>query len=154
MNELRVPKGKLPVAVALVTGVVDVELFLADYARGHAGPERATDVLENEEPFLPVRRGTGVELIARDAILWVRVEAEHFDDPTSLEGCSEASVALTLRDGSVLRGVARFVAPVGRARLLDVLNLPGQILTLFDGESVYLVRRAQIASVAFLESGR
>jgi hypothetical protein len=139
--------------MSLVTGVLDVELFLADCARSHVGPERAVDVLESEDPFLAVRLAGRVMLVARDAIRWVCIAADRFDDPSLLEGCcSEESVALTLRDGSELRGIVRFSAPSERARLVDVLNLPGQIITLFEGDTVYLVRRAHVATVAFVEA--
>ena len=149
VSDLRIPKIRISLTLVLTTGTLEAEVFLADYAATHAGPERILDVLGGADRFFPVMIEDQVLLVCRDALRWVRVGADHFDDP--LQGLSEERVAVQLRDGAWLQGTARFDAPKGRARLLDYLNAPGHFLPLFEAGEVVLVSRAEIAKVQFLQ---
>ncbi|MGC4114391.1 MAG: hypothetical protein QM765_07220 [Myxococcales bacterium] len=150
MEELRIPKAHVSVTLALTTGVHEAKVFLADYAAGHGGPERILDVLGGPDRFLPVQVQGAVQLVSREALRWVKVGLERFDDPPA--GLSQEDVTLLLRDGTSLSGTARFDAPAGRSRLLDYLNSPGHFLALYQGAEVVLVNRSEIAEVRFQEA--
>ncbi|HEY3452179.1 MAG TPA: hypothetical protein VGK67_37895 [Myxococcales bacterium] len=147
MEELRIPKAQVSLKLALSNGDLEGKVFLADYAATHAGPERLLDVLGGPDRFFPVQSEGVVRLVCRDAVRWVRLGAENFDDPP--QGLTQEEVAVLLRDGTRLEGTARFDAPAGRARLLDYLNAPGHFLPLFEAGEVTLVNRSEIAEVRF-----
>lgn len=150
MEELRIPKAQVLLKLALATGTIEGKVFLADYAAAHAGPERILDVLGGPDRFVPVQVAGVVRLVCRDALRWVRLGSENFDDPP--QGLSQEEVVVVLRDGTSVEGTARFDAPVGRARLLDFLNAPGHFLPVYEGREVVLVHRSEIAEVRFKEA--
>jgi len=143
MPELKVPKSAVSVTLGLPTGSAEVEVYLADYARDHLGPERLSDVLAAGR-FFPARREGRLELVSRDGLAWARVE----DEEGSPElGACEAAVEVTLLDGSTLRGLLRFVAPAGRGRPVDYLNQTEGFFPLYEGGAVTFVNSARVASV-------
>ena len=152
MEELRIPKAQVSLTMALTTGRLEGKVFLADYAAAHAGPERLLDVLGGPDRFVPLQVAGAVRLVCRDAVRWVRLGAESFDDPP--QGLSQEQVVVVLRDGSQVEGTARFDAPAGRARLLDYLNAPGHFLAVFEAAEVVLVNRSEIAEVRFMERAK
>lgn len=147
---MRLPKNRVPVEISVGGDIVNGEVFLAEYALDHAGPERVSDLLGGPDDFFPViGSDERVRIVARQAIRWARVprggiaaEEEPPPDATSI------AVRVKLDDGRELAGTFLFLAPPGRTRLQDYLNDSGRFLPLFTEQSVVLIARAHLTSVA------
>src|SRR4051794_15590579 len=126
MQELRVPKRRTAVEVLLPGGAVrHVAVFLAEFAPGHQGTERLSDLLNGSADFVPAldvdsdamtflnRHAVSVARVARE------VETEAGDDVTIP---TEQEVEITLMDGASLTGLIAYVLPPDRSRLVDYLN--------------------------------
>lgn len=139
MDELRVPKQTAHVELALSHGQTRrVSLYLAEYASGHHGAERVSDLLNGAQEFLPALDAdtSTVLLISRSSILRATVEASReLDDTEAGDDAQVIPVAVSLAEGSTVRGVVRFLRPAERARLVDYLNEPERFLRLLDEES-------------------
>jgi hypothetical protein len=147
MADLVLPKSRVPVEIALPRGRISAEVFIADYARNHAGPERVADVLNGEESFFAAAQDKQVRFIARDAVLWAKVPLWAHEDPQEAGEPVRLAVEIELSDGARLAGEVRFLAPGGRTRLKDYLNDVRGFFPLFQPEAVFLVNRAHAASV-------
>jgi hypothetical protein len=153
MSQLKLPKTRLPVVLGLPGRTMQAEVFLSDYARCHAGPERLDDLLAGEEAFLPAAELNGpVQLVARHSILWAMVP-EMVQDAAAEGAPIEAGVEIALDDGSSLTGQVRFDAPSERTRLVDCLNDAPAFVPLFAAGSVLFVNRAHVVSVTPLADG-
>ncbi len=147
-DELRVPKRRVQVEVLLAGGGVrQVTVFLADFASGHTGPERLSDLLIAHEEFVPAVDVTSdaMTFLGRHSIAAARVAREW--EHTDLEGGERHEVELTLTDGTQLRGAVSFVLPPERSRLLDYLNDAQPFIRLAEGDRVALVNKRHVARV-------
>jgi hypothetical protein len=157
---------------------IRLTLFLASQAAHHAGYERPSDLLESVDAFLPAMNGAGqVLLLQRDAVMVLTVpvaaETGGEGDPdggvnpaggvdpsggadpavggptdTPASPARRAAVRMTLENGRVLEGTVEYLMPEGHDRLQDFLNAAGRFLTLRQGDTVHLVHKLRIASVA------
>jgi hypothetical protein len=94
--------------------------------------------------------GGGSVLLSRDALLTVEIDAAAKGCPEMSEpGASLDVVTLHLDSGLEVAGVLRSWAPVGAARMSDVMNASGRFLTLGLGSRIVLVNRTRIARVSF-----
>jgi hypothetical protein len=152
-TQLKVPKHRAAVEVAVPGRVLQVELFLSDYAREHLGPERVSDILNGENDFLPaVAEDERVVLLGRETFLWVRIPLnEHTEEEDEAGQRTDIGVRVLLEDGSGLTGNIRFVPPPGRGRLQDYLNSSGRFLSVVSGDKVFYVNRLRIANVVAVE---
>lgn len=155
MRSLNLPKRRLAVEVSLAGDRLVGEVFLAEYAADHPGPERVHDLLTGREEFFPLLGSDErLRVLARAAVRWVRVTtASDAVDPSTAGEPHVKNVAVQLDDGSIERGTVRFVAPEARSRLQDYLNDAPAFLPVFQGDGVLLVNRERIASV-LVEDGR
>ena len=148
-DELRVPKRRVQSEVFLPGGATrQVTFFLSEFAPHHAGPERLSDLLNGEDDFVPaVDAATeGMMFVGRQIVAAARVAGE-WEPGDDLPGAEEHELEVILVDGRVLRGVARFVLPAGRTRLLDFLNDDQPFIRLAEGAMVALVNKRHIARV-------
>lgn len=150
--DLKIPKYRVPVEVALAGRIVAAQVFLADHARDHLGPERVSDRLNGDEEFIPMmNQEQQVIVVARRSVLWVRIAASASAGENPLPGeATPYRVQLTLDDGTGLSGALRFAAPPDRARLQDCLNDAAPFVPLYTDGALVLVNRARIASVTSL----
>lgn len=153
MDEMRVPKRRVTADVVMAGGAARrVELFLSEAAEGHAGPERPSDLLNASGEFLPALDAAGgrVAFLNRNAVAVVRLaaELEHdvADEPIIR---SEHEVAVTLADGTELRGLVSYLRPRA-VRLVEFLNEPAPFLELRLGDAVALVNKRQVARIELL----
>jgi len=153
VDELRVPKRRVPVEVVLPGKPArHLSVFLAQAAPGHEGPERLSDLLNGTNSFLPaVGDDGGITFLHRASIAVARVAPEvepdvggGFTIPT------EHEVEVALVDGSRLSGLITYVLPPESARLVDFLNGCGPFLRLLERDAVALVGMAHVAHVAIL----
>lgn len=131
------------------------EVFLAEYAEDHPGPERVHDLLNGREDFFPLLGSDErLHVLSRRAVRWVRVWIA--GDAIDLDVAGEPlvkHVAVQLDDGSVERGSVRYVAPDARSRVQDYFNDAPGFLPVFQDGCVLLVNRDRIASI-LVEDGR
>ncbi len=149
----RIPKRRVAARLA-VTGATPraVELFLADRARGHDGPERPSDVLNGAEPFFAVASGFGeVLLVHRDAVCVISVAAdlELGEDALDAEdlAASDAHVAeveALLEDDTRVEGTVVWLLASGHERLVDLLNDPAPFVVVREGETCHLVNKSRV----------
>lgn len=151
MDELRIPKRRVPVDVVLPGGVTrNVLVFLSEAAPGHEGPERLSDLLNGSDAFIPAQEanGGGMTFLHRTSIAVARVAAEFDLDAASFTPETEHEVEIALADGSHLCGRVRYSLPPERARLVDFLNRAEPFFRLVERDAVALVGRAHVARVS------
>jgi hypothetical protein len=156
MDDLKVPKRRVPVSVTLAGGLqTRVAFFLADVAPGHPGHECLCDLLEDDAPFLPaVDMVTGaITFISRAALVVAEAGVDADRGPGDDLGLpTEFAVEVTVVEGQRLRGYVSYVRPPDRARLVDFLNDDRQFLPLHgDGDTVRFVHKRYVSRIDPLE---
>lgn len=155
MDELRVPKRRLPVEIVLPAGERrNVNVFLAEYAVDHAGAERLSDILNGTGNFIPaVDTSTDrVVFFNRTAIAYARVAVtEERDESDDLTIPTEFPVEVTLLDRSRIAGLVSFILPPDRARLADFLNSPQPFFRLLQQDAVALVNKLHVAQISTVD---
>ena len=149
-DDLKVPKRRVQAEVLLPTGASHhVTFFLSEFAPNHNGPERLSDLLNARDEFVPaVDASTDtMTFLGRHTIAVARVGRD-WETTDALPGFEELELEITLVDGRTLRGLARYVLPPGRTRLLDFLNDEQPFIKLVEGEKVALINKRYIARVA------
>lgn len=154
---LRVPKRRTSVEFVALDGAMQrVDVFLAESASTHVGPERLSDLLRRAESFVPAAEvGSGLPVFLNLAnVLLVRApyeadagEQEEHNLPT------EHEVDVILSSGSSVRGLVSYLEPPERSRLSDHLNDPRPFLRLIDGTQLLFVNKRHIARVVPVGSG-
>ncbi|HUJ28335.1 MAG TPA: hypothetical protein VLW85_20070 [Myxococcales bacterium] len=149
-DELRVPKRRARVEVQLSDGAaLQLTVFLAEFASGHGGHERLSDLLNAPGDFLPALDAAtdAVQFVNRASIAAATVSRE-WETNDELAGVEEHELELSLLDGAALRGKVRFVLPPGHSRLLDFLNEAQPFIRLEHSDKVTLVNKRHIARIA------
>lgn len=156
VEELKVPKRRVPVSLTLAGGVrTRVDLFLADAVPGLSDRERLCDLLEEDAPFLPALdlESGAITFISRAALVVAEAGADAERGPGDELGLpTEVAVEVTVVEGQRLRGHVSYVLPPDRARLVDFLNDDRQFLPLYDdGGTVRFVHKRCVCRVDPLE---
>jgi len=154
MEDLRVPKRRIPVEVILPGGKTSkMTLFLSEVAADHTGPERTSDLLNGGDDFVPAfdESGKVMTFLNRAAISAVRLDpaldtdvAEEVSIPT------EHEVELLLQDGTALRGLVSYLRPSERSRLVDYLNEAPPFFRLIDAGVLVLVNKRHVVRVGLV----
>jgi hypothetical protein len=155
MDELRVPKRRVPAEVVLPGGQVRrISLFLADAAPAHAGPERPGDLLNGGGEFVPAfdEDAQGMTFLNRSTLAVVRVDPALEPGDADALSPAEHRVEVLLDDGGALSGTVSFVRPLERSRLQDFLNEPAPFFRLVEERAIALVNRRHVARVAIARS--
>jgi len=149
MSDYRIEKVRRPVEITLANGHrLDGDVFVQTSARFRAGPEEPLDLLNDDEPFLPLVLTSGeAYLIHKTQIAVVGTALPEGDDPID-RAVVGMRVELTLIDGSAHVGSIFPEVRVDRQRLIDALNdLALSFIALFTTEQLHLVNRRHIAFV-------
>ncbi|MDB4884690.1 MAG: hypothetical protein JWN79_128 [Gemmatimonadetes bacterium] len=149
MSDYRIAKLRCPVEVTLANGRrLDGDVFVQSAARFHDGPEEPLDLLNDDDPFLPLAASTGVVYLVQKAqIAVVGVALPAADAPVEA-GVVGMRVECTLIDGSAHIGSVFPELRADRPRLVDFLNdTPLSFLPLFTSAQLRLVNRVHIAYV-------
>jgi hypothetical protein len=149
ISEYRIEKVRRRVEVTLANGHrLDGDVFVQAVARFRAGPEEPLDLLNDDEPFLPLVMTTGEAfLVQKSQIAVVGTTLPDGDDALE-RGVVGMRIECTLIDGSSHVGSIFPEVRVDRQRLVDVLNdAPPRFLALFTAEQLRLVSRLHIAYV-------
>jgi hypothetical protein len=149
MSDYRIEKVRRPVEVTLANGQrLDGDVFVQSATRFRTGPEEPLDLLNDDEPFLPlVLPSGGGYLVHKAQIAVVGTSLPQGDDALD-RGVVGMKVELTLIDGSSHAGSIFPELRADRQRLIDALNdLSVSFVALFTAEQLRLVNRRHIAYV-------
>jgi hypothetical protein len=149
MSDYRIEKVRRAVEVTLTNGLrLDGDVFVQTSTRFGAGPAEPLDLLNDDEPFLPLVLVTGAAYLVHKAqIAVVGTQLPEGDDAVE-RGVVGMKVELTLIDGSAHVGSIFPEVRANRQRLIDALNdLSLPFVALFTAEQLQLVNRRHIAYV-------
>jgi len=128
------------------------EIYVMERVPQHAGHETPLDMLNRSEgffPFRPGKDGGGVLLVAKARTVSLTVHRTEPEDQARLSAAKQASLELTLADGSKLSGRATLELPEYHSRLLDYLNASNTeaFFAIATADEVHLVNRAHVLYV-------
>ncbi|MFN8580641.1 MAG: hypothetical protein U0163_06630 [Gemmatimonadaceae bacterium] len=149
LNEFRIEKSPLPVAVTLLDSEVLVgDLFIQASARHQYEMEDASEVMNTADAFFPLRLRTGSTLlVSKGQVRDVRVSPDHMSQ-TNWSVAVPTPVHIRLRDGSNLEGKFMIETNAGRTRVLDYLNhWTERFVSLYRADGLVLVNVSQIVHV-------
>lgn len=151
MDELRIPKRRVPIEITLVDGSTRrVEVFLSEVAETHPGPEQVEDLVNGELRFLPAfdSERKAMTFLNPNAIKLIQTEA---DAAAVEELATEHVVALSFAGGERITGRVRYVMPPDASRVSDYLAEAPCFLRVEQGEHVLLVNGRHLVSVEVLD---
>ena len=147
MSDYRIEKVRRRVDLTLASGDrLEGDIFLQAFARFRAGPEEPLDVLNDDDPFLPLLLATGeLLLVQKSQIAFVRTALPVDDEPVE-SGVIGMHVAITLTHGETLTGSVFPDVRADRPRLVDYLNnTPMKFLPLFAAEHLQIFATRHVA---------
>ena len=148
-SDYRIEKVRRMVEVTLANGHrLDGEVFVQASTRFRAGPADPLDLLNDDEPFLPLVLVTGeAYLVHKAQIAVVGARLPEGDDAVD-RAVVGMKVELTLMDGSSHVGSIFPEVRATRQRVIDALNdLSLPFVALFTADQLRLVNRRHIAYV-------
>lgn len=147
MSDYRIEKTRRRVEVTLASGRrLEGDVFIQPFARFRSGPEEPLDLLNADEPFLPlVLVNDDLMLVQKSHIAVVSTDFPTEDDSVE-RGVVGMRVELGMSDGTALNGSIFPEVRMGRPRLVDILNDSKQpFIALFAADRLQIVNRALIA---------
>lgn len=149
MSDYRIAKLRCPVEVTLANGRrLDGDVFVQPTGRFRPGPEAPLDLLNDDDPFLPLALHDGAVCLVQKAQIAVVGTALPASDDDVDAGLVGMRVEFSLVDGSAHVGSVFPEVRATRPRLVDFLNdTPLHFLALFTAEQLRLVNRVHIAYV-------
>lgn len=152
MTGYSVPSVAIPATLLQTSGGKrEGEIFAMERVPQHAGVETALDLLNRPEaffPFRPTKDGTGVLLVAKARTVMVSVPRTQPEDADRLSAAKQASLEVTLADGSKLSGWATLELPEYHSRLLDFLNASRDaFFAITTADHQHIVNRAHVLYV-------
>jgi hypothetical protein len=124
------------------------EIYVMERVPQHSGHETPLDMLNRAEGFFPFRpsdNGKNVLLVAKARTVTLSVPRTEPEDAARLSVAKQASLQVTLADGSALSGWATLELPQHHSRLLDYLNASAEpFFAIATADEVHLVNRAHV----------
>ena len=149
ISDYRIEKVRRTVEVTLTNGQrLDGDVFVQTANRFRPGPEEPLDLLNDDEPFLPLVLTTGAAYLVQKAQISVVGTRLPQGDDMMDRAVVGMKVDLTLVDGSTHLGSIFPDVRADRQRLIDALNdLSLPFVALFAADQLRLVNRRHIAYV-------
>ena len=149
MTDFAMPRVAVPAILLLAGGGKrEGEVYVMERVPQHAGPETPLDMLNRAEAFYPFRSkkdGEGVLLVAKARTVTLRVPRPQEEDSARLSAAKQATLEITLADGSTLNGWATLELPQHHSRLLDYLNASADpFFAITTSAEVHLVNRTHV----------
>jgi hypothetical protein len=157
-DSYRITKHQVSVEIALRGGEPkEFSVFLHPRAASHAGRERPSELLLNDQPFLPVALGDGsVQFINKAAIAWMTVALElevsgrsDTEAQSATDRCTP--IDLTLDDGRTFAGEVAILLPEASSRLQDFLNAADRFFEVRNDRAAHFVNRDRVVMVKATE---
>ena len=151
MEELRIPKRRVPVEVSIPgIGWRKVVVFLSEFASTHLGAERVSDLFTGPNEFIPAYDPEKNEavLFRRDGVLGVRASLD-LEPPTEATHTvpDEHELEVFLDDGTSVRGLVTYVLPPDRARVIDFLNEAPRFFRMQEQDRAVLINKLHVTHV-------
>ena len=148
----QVPTLPVLVDLDLTTGrTAKVTLFLSIHSATREGPETLDEFLNTPRRLLPVADpddATKRELVARAAIVFVRVMSEISPDSAGVAAPAVDLVKVELTNGKTLDGAVQHgLSGSGGARLSDFFNASPDFFALADTQGVVYVNKRHVVSI-------
>src|SRR5687767_1503866 len=141
------PRVAIPATLRLTAGEPrEGEIYVMERVPQHAGAETPLDMLNRADGFFPFRpRGgeSAVLLVAKSRTVSLTVPPAPADS-ARLSAAKQASLVITLADGSELSGWATIELPEHHSRILDYLNAAEPFFAIANADRVHLVNRAHV----------
>jgi hypothetical protein len=149
---LKIPKSLVDVELRDSRGrELAAAVYLAEAVPSGDRRERLQDLLTSRR-FVPLRRPEGFSFIARDHVMWLRLDLMSAIDELDPEaeggaGSVSAGIELTLDDGTMLRGGIRYLLPRTSRRVGDYLEGLPPFFPLRTPNHLFLVNRDRVVQV-------
>jgi hypothetical protein len=152
MTGFSIPSVSIPATLLQTSGGKrDGEIYLMQRVPQHAGAETPLDLLNRADAFFafrPKADAAGVLLVAKARTVMVTVPRSTPEDRERLSAAKQASLEVTLADGSKMSGWATLELPEHHSRLLDYLNASSDpFFALTTADQVHIVNRAHVLYV-------
>jgi hypothetical protein len=149
MTAFSMPRVAIRASLRLTAGAArEGEIYVMERVPHHAGHETPLDMLNRPEgffPFRPKEDGAGVLLVAKARTVTLTVQHPEPEDPARLSAAKQASLVVTLADGTELSGWATLELPEHHSRLLDYLNASADpFFAIATADQVHVVNRAHV----------
>ncbi len=149
MTGFSIPRVAIPgTLLQTAGGKREGEVYVMERVPQHAGHETPLDMLNRAEGFFPFRprdAAAGVLLVAKARTVTLTVTRTEPEDSARLSAAKQASLEVTLADGSKLTGWATLELPAHHSRLLDYLNAAAEpFFAITTADAVHLVNRAHV----------
>ena len=143
------PRVAIPATLLLAGGGMrEGEVYVMERVPQHAGHETPLDMLNRPDAFFPFRvkdEKQGVLLVAKARTVTLTVPRPDDEDSARLSAAKQASLEVTLADGSKLSGWATLELPQYHSRLLDYLNASAEpFFAITTADGLHLVNRAHV----------
>lgn len=154
MDVYRIEKSRIPVLVTLCHGEeLAGDMFVQGYAALHYGPERPSDILNDQHEFFPLALSESETLlISKQSVREVNALSSSRDEWRLVPAWRQQRVDVQMAGGAVYTGTVDLEVPGDHPRLLDYLNrMPEQFLSILTSEGTRLINRRAIVSVRPLD---
>lgn len=148
MSDYRIEKDRFPVKLFFSDGKLDEgNIYLSLRAASHEGRESVGDVLNQDDPFLPVNfPGRATRLINKRHLLMVSFPSEREEKLLATEA-NPHDVVLHLTNGDRIEGQFVFFLPPYSSRVKDYLSQTESFVELKKDGETYLINKVHIISV-------
>jgi hypothetical protein len=107
--------------------------------------EDVARVMSSGAPFLPVMRDASMCLVARDAIACLGVATALAPKLEEDFPAEEQKIKVTLKSGTILDGIMKWVPIATGRRTADHLNSDGAQIVVYAGERAWIIAKSHIA---------
>jgi hypothetical protein len=152
-DRFRVSKRPVPVRVRLSTGrQITAHLQCAEQAHGHHGRERVKDVLNAEDPVVPLwsEGPAACTLVNKRFIEMVELLEPDVVDPQEPDLSNHREVSVLMSSGTGIRGTLYISTPPGQSRTLDFLNRGERFFYLDTEHGMTIVHLEHVVTVSDL----
>lgn len=148
-NDLRIEKRQEQVSLFMADGIIlEVIVFLAQYAMLHSGEQTLLDLLLEENSFLPVKAESGdFHLVRKGMISHIRCQV---DLDENLE-YTVREVKINFLGNKTLHGEIKMDLPPHSARLTDYINGGTEFFPIFSDGVSYLVNRSLVRDIVLID---
>ena len=148
MDEYKIEKSLFPVKVFFLDGTVkEGSVYLSLQAARHEGRETVSDVLNQNEQFIPINfREEQIRLINKTHIIMVSLSPCKENIENSVP-CYVADVEIDLVNKTQEEGIFVFNLPEHLTRVKDFLNHADLFVELRIDNEIYLINKDHILSV-------
>lgn len=150
----RIEKSRIPVIVTLAHGEeLAGDMFVQGYAASHYGPERPSDVLNDQHDFFPLALSESETLlISKLSVREVNALSSSRDDWRLVPAWRQQRVDVSMVGGVVCSGTVDLEVPDDHPRLLDFLNrLSDNFLSVLTSDGTRLINRRFIVTIRPLD---